>query len=510
MDDLIEISRLIASFGVKRPDSFLSDDEFPMITAFFNGLASGEFTDDEVAAQKLYGTSSDDVRYRKLKLRLRYKLYDAAIFINFEPPTFSTLRQKMYECNREQTAMKQCIENGAHDAGFIIAQKLLKKARKYHLTIVEIECLYAILNHIVACIGDEQQYELVSQELREAQLKLNAETNAEILFGSVSVKYAVVNSDHPENAPFILDCIHQFEELLKNFDTFKIRYSYFILRSWYAQIQRQFTDKIAVCDDAIEYFKNNPNIAGNLIAVFTLEKAECYLHLREYQTFLQLSKECESFFLKLTSNWLILKSYEVQALLSIGQLIPALELFNSVKKSLMRSGGGVEKFNEHWLVLEGYIYFFLYTQSEETLPENYRRPQLLTYLRKLSTTQITALANDKTGANLGIHIVHLLLLFALKSEPEVIAEKVVALDRYKRRYVLQESNQRTETFITMIRHFAFENFETINTSYRTKSLFQSLSPIDKNFYVDSLEAYELIPFDIIWTRIMTHYGVARQ
>lgn len=510
MDDFIEIVRLITTVGIKRPDLYFIDDESNKISVFFNGLLTGEFLNDDVAARKLYDTTADDERYRKLKLRLRDKLYDAAIFINFEPPTFSTLRQKMYECNREQTAMKQCIENGAHNAGFAIAKRLRNKARKYHLTIVEIECLYVILNHIVTCIGDIHQYELASQELREAQLKLNAETNAEILFGSVSVKYAVVHSDHPENAPFILDCIHKFEEILKEFDTFKIRYSYFILRLWYVQIQRQYIDKITVCDDAIEYFKSNPSIAGNLVAVFTLEKASCYIHLREYQNFLQLSEVCEPFFHKLTGNWLIFKSYQVQALLSTRQIIPAFELFNSVKKSFMRSSGGVEKFNEQWFVLEGYIYFFLYTLPKESLRGDFQKPSLEIYFRKLVTTQISALASDKTGVNLGVLIVHLLLLFAIKSEPEVIAEKVVALDRYKRRYVDQESNQRTETFIKMLRYFAFDNFEIKEINKKTKKLFKKLAPDNKDLHVDSLEDYELIPFDIIWTRIMTHYGVARQ
>jgi hypothetical protein len=506
VDDMMEIVRLITMVGLKQSDSFFTGTDSSMLTAFFNGLESGEFLNDEIAAHTLYHTTPKDVRYRQLKSRLREKLYDLSIFINFAPPKFSVLRQKMYECNREQIAMKQCIENGAQEAGYMIAKRLLIKARKYHLTIIEIESLYAILNHIIAFTGNEKEYTDISEELRYALQKLNAETEVEIIFGAVSVKYAAINSDHPENAPFIEECIHKIESILNNYDTFKIRYSYFILRSLFGQVQRDFAIRLQACNDAIEYCNVNRDIAGNLIAVFTSEKAECYFHLRKYDAFLAVYAECEPLLDNNTSIWLILKSYEVQTLLSIGQPIRALESFKIVQESLERSSGGITKYKEQWLILEGYIYFFFYTEPSDTSHELFQRSLLEKYLRKLVLNGVSSLAGDKEGANIGLMILHIVLLLGLKSNPNDIEEKINALDRYKRRNLRKGVNSRTDIFITMLRQIVFENFDMKKANAITKNLFRKLSSTDET-YIDSVEDYEVIPYDIVWKKIMEYYGV---
>lgn len=506
MEDLIEIARLIASVGLKKPDHYFAGNDNTMLIAFFDGLVKGTITDDESAAQLLYKSTSTDHRYRTLKSRFREKIFEASLFINFSPPDFSELRQKMYECNRELNAMKQCIENGAQAAGATLARRLLVKARKYHLTIIELECLYAILNHVVYCVGSELEFHQTSVELRHVQQKLNTETEAEIIFGAVSVKYSLIVSDHPENAPFIEESIAKLELLIQQFDTFKIRYNYYLLRSWYGQVVRNFPKRIAACDEAIEYFRNNPSIAGNLVAIFTSEKADCYFHLRDYEQFLKLAKECDSLLDKNTSNWLIIKCFEIQTLLSINESVRALEVFTGVRKLLKRSSGGIAKITERWLILEGYVLFFLHTQSPATEPTISQNPPLEKYLRTLVSSELSSSSTDKVGANVGMMILHVLLLIALRSNPTDIAEKVVALDRYRRRYLDQQSNLRTETFVTMLRHLSFDNFNMQITGKKTKDLYLKLVPATPTT-IDSTEDYELIPFDIIWKRLMDFYGV---
>ncbi len=438
MEELKEIARIIADVGLKKVDSFLqSDGDSGLMSAFYNGLINGEFDDDIGAAKKLYNVLPTDERYKQLKSRFKEKLYNTVPFVDFAPPRFTMLRQKMYECNREQTAMKQCVENGAQDVGYAIAKRLLVKARKYHLTIVELECLYIILNHIQVCTGNKKEFDNVCHELRLAQRKLNAETEAGIIYGEVSNLYAVTYSDHPENAPFIADCIYKLEVLLSEFDTFKIRYDYFLLRSLLGQVKRDQKMRIEACEDAIHYFKNNPDIAGNLIGVFTLEKIESYLHIREYDLLLKLSKECAVLFNKHTSNWLKIKYYECIALLSKNQPVIALEVFREVQKVLKKNGGGAKKYNDQWLIIEGYIYLYLHTENKELLPTSFQLPPMEAYMRKFLTQELHSLSGDKEGANVGLMILHIFLLLSLKSNPTDILEKVKALDRYKRSYLNQ-------------------------------------------------------------------------
>jgi len=507
MNEMLEIVRLIVNVGLKQIDGVFGDTESSLFKSFFEGLASGEFENDEIAAQQLYNSTPSDERYRKLKLRLREKLFEVAPFINFAPPFYSTLRHQMYECNREQTAMKQCIENGAQSAGYKIANKLLKKARQYHLTVVELECLYVVFNHLISCTGDEKKYKIVREELRNVQQKLNAETEAELLYGEVSIKYAVINSDHPENAPLVEDCLRQFEDILSKQDTFKIRYSYYMLRSLQGQIKRDFRMRIKACDEAIEYFKKHPQIAGNLLGIFTLEKAECYFHFRQYDVCLQIISKCEKYFQKTTSNWLILKSYEVLSLLCLGNSLQAFEVFKAVRKILYRSSGGVSKYNERWLVVEGYIYFFLHTELPNVLPEKSVIPSLHNYLHKLLVTKIDSLSEDKDGANIGVMILHVILLLGLKSNPSDISERIDALDRYRRRYLEYGVNERTDTFIRILRQLYFENFDVHRTNILMKNYLDKLSPTGNRF-IEGVEDYEVIGYDIVWDRIVKFYAVS--
>lgn len=506
MEDLIEIVRLIQKVGLKQPDSFMKLHESSMMKAFYDGLANGEIHNDDEAALKLYNAAPNDERYRKLKLRLREILYDAAVFINYGPPQFSILRKKMYECNCELIAMKQCIENGAQEAGFKIAKRLLSKARKYHLTIIEIECLYAILNHVVFSTGKENDYLVVSKELRAAQRKMCAETESEIIFGSVSVKYAVVSSDHPENIDFITNCITELEQLLAQHDTFKIRYSYFLLRSWLGHIKRDIDESITACEDAIAYWKLNPDIAGNLTAVFTLEILTCHFHKRNYEYVLTLAGECEKFFDNTSSNWLIMKGYQLQALLSVGRTAEALKLFSGVSKSLKRSSGGSAKFIERWLILEGYLFFFIHTNDQPNDVEKYQTSHLEKYLRKLVSSDFISAQVDKEGANVGLMILHVLLLLCMKCNPTDILEKVNALDKYRRRHLDPTKNTRTDTFITLLKHFTYSLADKQRLQLSNSPHFSNLSPSIPTS-TNYAEDYEIIPFDIIWQRLKMVYGV---
>ena len=412
----------------------------------------------------------------------------------------------MYECTREQTAMKIFVENGAQDLGYEIAKRLLSKARKYHLTVIELECLYIILNHVQVCTGNKKAFVNVCKELRYTHQKLHAETEAEIVYSEVSHLYAVTSSDHIENVPFIEECVHKLELLLSEFDTFKTRIRYFLLRSLLCQVQRQFTKRIEACEDAIQYFKSNPDIAGNFVGVFTLEKIESHLHVRKYEVLLKLCKESVVLFNKHSSNWLEIHYYEIIALLSTGQTIKALEVFRVVQKILKKNGGGAKKNHDHWLIIEGYIYLFLHTENKELLPTSFQLPSMEVYMRKFLTQGLYALSGDKEGANVGMMILHIFLLLCLKSNPTDIMEKVKALDRYKRRYLNQSSNTRTELFITILRHYSFSAADMQKTSTKMKELFWQLSP-ESDPTSTSTEDYELIPFDIIWKRLMQFYGV---
>lgn len=477
-----------------------------MMDAFYNGLENGDIQNDDEAALKLYNAAPNDERYRKLKLRLREILYDVAVFINYGPPYFSILRKKMYECNCELIAMKQCIENGAQEAGFRIAKRLLLKARKYHLTIVEIECLYAILNHIVFCTGKETDYLVVSKELRAAQRKMCAETESEIIFGSVSVKYAVVSSDHPENIDFITNCITELEQLLAEHDTFKIRYSYFMLRSWLGQVKRDINARIQACEDALAYWKLNPDISGNLTGIFTIEILTCYFHKGNYESVLRLAVECDTLFDKNSSSWLIAKGYQLQTYLSLGLTSEAVKLFSLVSKLLKRSSGGATKFIERWLILEGYLFFFIHTNDQPNDIEKYQTSHLEKYLRKLVSSEFSSATNDKEGANVGFMILHVLLLLCMKCNPNDILEKVIALDKYRRRHLDPTKNTRTDTFITLLKHFTYSLADKQRLQLSNTEHLSNLSPSIPTS-TNSTEDYELIPFDIIWQRLMLVYGV---
>lgn len=507
MEDMIEIARLISQVGLIRPDSILSSNESSLISDFFNGLAVGEISSDEEAAMRLYNSSPSDERYRKLKLRIREKLYDTSVFINFAPPKFSTYRQKTYECLRELISMKQCVENGAHKAGVSIAKQLLKKARKFHQTSIEIECLYVLHNHIITSTGNVKDREQICVELEHAQYKQLAETQAEMAFGSISILYATVHADHPENTEKIKNCIRKMESILENFDTYKIRYNYYLLKIWLTQAERNLPARILACDDAIDYLKVNPDIAGNLVALFSLEKAECYFNLRNYQEYLNIIHVCESSFLVNTNNWLILKNYQVLALLCIGDSIGAYEVFTTVAKSLVRSSGGVGKFNEQWLIIEGYIYFFLHTTNSALFPESFHTPSLEKYIRKLESSEFYILAKDKEGANVGLLVIRMLLMLCSKKSNSVeIIEKILLLERYKLRNLDEKSNYRTVTFIKLLRNFIFAYYENHKTVHKSRILLHSLVPNGDGSFIPS-EDYELIPYDIVWKRLMQYYGV---
>ncbi len=63
----------------------------------YNGVLNGKYKDDPVTAKGMYNASVYDQRFRMLKSRLRYKLYDLLYHIDFETPLHSFTVQKKLE-----------------------------------------------------------------------------------------------------------------------------------------------------------------------------------------------------------------------------------------------------------------------------------------------------------------------------------------------------------------------------------------------------------------------------
>ncbi|MBX2875929.1 MAG: hypothetical protein KTR30_27660, partial [Saprospiraceae bacterium] len=112
-----------------------SDNPTSLIGRLYNGICSGEFKDDDEAAQKLFSNEKNrSSYYLRLKRQLKERLYSTLFLLDANEPHFSDLQKAYYTSYKNISAVKILFGRQNRQGAIPLAKKTLRIARKFEFT----------------------------------------------------------------------------------------------------------------------------------------------------------------------------------------------------------------------------------------------------------------------------------------------------------------------------------------------------------------------------------------
>lgn len=465
-----------------------------LLQEFLEGIISGEFTNDFEASYKLYQTDPNYENYRKLKERLKLKLYDKILQIDFNNNLHSD-SQKVYYTSHKQLSLVQILlaKSAKHNA-IKLAEKLLKKSIKYHLTNISLELASILRGHYATNKGDIKRFEYFNDSVNSLLICRNAEIKAEEYYHKISINFTISKATRPDLEPLAIQLVEDLEKSFSDIETRQFKLFQYQLEVSRHQLVEDYENVIAVCEKACNYFSNLDLNLNNMIFIFKFHMFNSYLHLRDFSKGEKVAKEAISLIPEGVPNWFYLHESLLILAFSTENYNYALEIYKSVS-SHPRFEFLYKTRTENWKIYEAYLNFLIKIKIINTDTNiNLKINKFL--------NEVPMYSKDKRGLNVAILIVQILHLLVKKDEEEIF-NRIHALKMYCHRHLRNNENLRSNCFINLLIQFSKNDMDVRRTQILGKKYFEKLR--ETNFDASKSDV-EIIPYEYLWDLILNSFG----
>lgn len=487
MDEIKKLVRIITN-RVKRNVSLIdviSHDENPSKEQqLFNGVQKGLFNDDDEAALGMYEADSTDQRYRMLKSRLRYKLYNLLYFVDFNDTQINIGFPFEQECHGYLFRAKVLFKEGEYELAEKHVKKALtisKEAEFTELTLSGLRLLRIIYselcrpNHLRKTIGRIKKYEeLFKQEEEAANL---FDMRAMQLRKSVHSRKV-----HLDETLKAVQTLKQAWEKTSSFNIFEM---YYRLRLWSAQLFGEFEDVIKIADEVEQMVeKNVVNPLRFDIRLNIFIKTYAYLRSKDYKNGIVYAKKGMEHISRSSRNWFShLENYFLLALHSRNYELAEDIIGQALRNPYMEKIS--QRAKERWELYKAYLFFLMPNRNvEEAINFNKIYEKLPFYTQ------------DKQGFMVAIMILEFMDLLK-KDRLDVALTKLPNTEKYIYRYLNDNpESQREKLFLKLITIIVESSFNPEIAAKKGEKYFNRLKNTPEPG--DAFAEVEIVPYEQLW------------
>jgi len=375
-------------------------------TRLYLGIKSGEFKNDRIAAQTIYGEPAVSTKYTTLKNRLKKRLLNTLFFLDLKQADYSQYAQAHYKCRRILFIAQTLFTLGARESAIRISEGGLRVAEQFHLTSQELEFLQMLRENSMI-LGQSKQYERYNNRIKYLLRVNHAEIRTTEYVERLSIKYAVTGAEQPDLIAKASEYSRVSKKLYALFPSYKNAINYFRINALAHQIGQDFQQTIQICDEAEKYLDNNPHLAfPSRYAEFVLKRLVCFLHLRDYENGKLAITRCAQLYKKGLYNWFVFMEYYLVFALHTQHFDEAEAVFNEVVKH-PSFAALQESRKEKWRIYELFLRYAVGV-ANNTLSDKHTIQfdfNLKHFLRN-----VPSYYRDKRGMNISVLIMHILYL----------------------------------------------------------------------------------------------------
>lgn len=477
-----------------------------LVNRLYDGIVKGKYADDEAAMQDLFPEDEEQRnKYRKLKYRLTRQLINTTFFIDTKQAGFTDRAKAFYNCYRDFSAAYILLTRGAYQSSFYLLKRVLEHAEHYEF----IELAAEVCSHLRKISGrfakSKQEVKKMTELHRKYERMRHAEAQAFDYYEDLAKDFSPSNKDLTKinkTSSAYYDHLHPFMK-----EEQSSAFSFYLSQIGYI--------KYVTANDSASLIQLNYQILPDMLKkkgtsaaqTFTIvaQRLECLTQMRQAvdanntnisDYCLNLSKPMPG--AATWSNAHLLSTYNAFYTQNYKR---ALELFKSITASPLFKNLP-ETTQEKWRLIAGYLHLLA---ELDQLDKNQVREIAGEFKFNKFINDFEHIDRDKGGLNIPLILLPILYQLSKGNFHEDFGRSIVALEKYRTRYLNTEANARSATFLKMLLAFSRAPFEPaaaarLISRHLEKLKTQKLAVIGQEFVV------EVIPYEDLWEMLYQKTG----
>lgn len=456
---------------------------------FFRHIKKGMINSDDDASQLIYGTKSDDDRFRMLKSRLKQKLLNHMFFLDFTDNNQKVSNQYEQECIQQLHQAKMLLFTGEHKIARSLVMKALTTAERCEFT----KYILSSLEDLVKIYSDNCQPHLFDDIIKKLKTtrdlyKKEEEAKEQYYY----IKMMVVKSVNSrkknlENALIAISELNKLFNETKSFNIFEYLYQVMLLHK---EITGDFKGIISLLKE-IETGKYN----GNQLNKYRLEKSQiiqsrAFAHLRawDFEAGIAYIENNLDFFNDASTDWFSL--YETYFLILVydKKYKKALEIIDEVfdNKTFDKLP---EEEKEKWKLFNVYLHLIY---SGNFYMRNFNKLNIIERIPEYDKT--------KEGFNAAVIILQF-LYFTEQRQLDDLIKRRDELKQYMANHFKENFSYRSRTMYKLINIVVENNLDLKKVQFKCRYLIKKLN--ENQVVGNAYTELEIVPYEHLWELILS-------
>jgi hypothetical protein len=474
-------------------------EEGSMVEALYDAISKDKVLSDEEAAKFLYGKneSPKSQAYLRMKGRLERNLLNTAFFVDVNQPMFNDRTKAYYNSYRDFAAANILLGREATKAGIDVLEHLLEQTIKYEFIELTTDIASRLRREYGRAAGSVTMHERYSKIHREYEEKRRLEMLALEYFENLINYYIVRRSPNEEIHKLATEYYEELYPLTLKADTCQYHHHTAQIGIIKYLSINDCTSAVKVCDEVLDLLMKRSNSNRGALFGTALQKIACLIQLRIFDG--QAEKALEYIFTleeEGTFNWFRALELNVHYCLFARQYVAALEYFEKAcKHPKFESLGGAVR--DNWQIYGGYLHLLVALGKLDAAKVD-EVAGFFKYSRL--TNEIEVLGRDKHGMNIPLILLPV-IYHLVKGTFETAGISPESLEKYRKRYLDNDMNRRSASFLNMLIAFAKRDYQSASAEKKIKKELEVLAR-EQPQVAGQTFAVEIIPYEDLWAMMV--------
>lgn len=459
------------------------------IKELYEGIAKGEFTTDEQAALAIYGENYSKTSYTSLKKHLTDRLLNTLFFIRLSDSPISDFQKNYFDVQKLNAIVKILAGKGSKVSSITIAERLITKSLKYQFTEISLSLAKLLRRHYRIYKTDQQKAKNYDNIVKEQLEILIAETKVEDYYEQLIAGLKTKRSSEGELAEKGKRYADEVRCIYPTISSLRLKQVANLIFVLEHELARDFEKVEIACNEAIaDYEKLKEFASVERTLVFYIKLLVNYIPLQKFEEGNTVAQKILASISKGSVNWFITLDHYFLLSMHTGNYERAQSILNQATGNKNLKNLDIQ-YKEIWIIYEAYIKYL--EEADILKKESGKNFRVARFMNRVPN-----FSRDKTGINIAILVIQVLLLIAQSKEAKVI-DRVEALRTYVYTHLRKDESLRSNVFIKMLLKMVESKFHKNATIRKTKVLRSKLdeSPIGTKGYSQYVE---IIPYETLW------------
>ena len=453
---------------------------------FFRYIKKGIVNTDDDASKLIYGTKSDDDRFRMLKSRLKQKLLNHLFFLDFTDNNQKVANQFEQECIQQLHQAKMLLFTGEIKIAKSLVLKALTTAERCEYTKYKIDSL----ENLVRIYSENCQPHLfddVISDLKSVRDLYSKEESAAEQFYFMKMMIVKSVNSRKKNLEAAAKSIKSLEKLWNGTHSYNIFQYLLNLILLHKELTGDFIGILPVLQEV-----NSGKFRGVELNTNRLDKtsiissmAFAYFRAKEYKEGLDFIEANLNAYDPSSKDWYDL--YEIYFLLAVysKKYNEAFEIIDSVFESKYFDKID-DDLKSKWKLYNAYVHL-MYSGSY------YIRNNYANILDKIPEYD-----KRKEGFNVAVLILQFLYFVDQRQVDELVVRRD-ELKRYMSNHFKENFSYRTRTFYKLLNIVVENNLDFKDIQLKSRYLVKKLS--ENQIVGNAYTEMEIVPYEHLWEMI---------